>query len=208
MTEIRELLKMITYKPELHARWLNTLSLMENCGAILIAKSEHPLMVPEEILKHAAEEFRHAYFFKSQIKHIIPGILKTYQIDEILGGIYSVHYLKRLNLEISRFLKEEKKVNEADLKEYSYLLVTYAIEIRAEQIYPIYQSILKEMSSKISILNIIRDEKHHLEEILIELESSPAKAWIADVSAIEEKLFLKWKNSLEFESTYTEKIYA
>ncbi len=165
-------------------------------------------MVPKEILKHAAEEFRHAYFFKSQIEFVVPGILKTYQIDEILGGIYSVHYLNRLNLEISRFLKEEKKIKGASFKEYSYLLVTYAIEVRAEEIYPIYQSILKEVGSKISILNIIRDEKHHLEEILNELDSSPAKKWIKDVKMIEERLFLKWKGSLVFESAYAEKNYA
>ncbi|MCH9632069.1 MAG: hypothetical protein S4CHLAM6_03930 [Chlamydiae bacterium] len=199
MTEMKQLLKAIISNPLQHARWLNTLSLMENCGAKLIAKSEHPTMVPKEILKHAAEEFRHAYFFKAQIEHVMAGGLKTYQLNELLGGLYSAQYLNRLNLGVSRFLTE-KKINGSKLKEYSYLLVTYAIEIRAEKIYPIYQSILKEMGSKISILNIIRDEKHHLEEILSELEKSPASEWLVDVSLLEEKQFLKWKNSIELEN--------
>ncbi len=196
---MKQLLKAIISNPLQHARWLNTLSLMENCGAKLIAKSEHPTMVPKEILKHAAEEFRHAYFFKAQIEHVMAGGLKTYQLNELLGGLYSAQYLNRLNLGVSRFLTE-KKINGSKLKEYSYLLVTYAIEIRAEKIYPIYQSILKEMGSKISILNIIRDEKHHLEEILSELEKSPASEWLVDVSLLEEKQFLKWKNSIELEN--------
>ena len=31
--------------PEIHAKWLNTLSLMENTGAKKIKKCEHPIFV-------------------------------------------------------------------------------------------------------------------------------------------------------------------
>jgi len=44
-----------------HARWLNTLSMMENTGAKKIKKCEHSILATEMILKHAAEEARHAY---------------------------------------------------------------------------------------------------------------------------------------------------
>ena len=50
-----------------HAKWLNTLSFLENCGARKIAACEHPTLVKEEMLKHAAEEFRHAHHLKRQI---------------------------------------------------------------------------------------------------------------------------------------------
>jgi hypothetical protein len=34
-----------------HARWLNTLSMMENTGAKKIKKCEHPVLATEMILK-------------------------------------------------------------------------------------------------------------------------------------------------------------
>ena len=43
---------------KLHAKWLNTLSMMENAGAKKIKKCEHPILATEMILKHAAEEAR------------------------------------------------------------------------------------------------------------------------------------------------------
>jgi bacterioferritin (cytochrome b1) len=53
-----------------HARWLNTLSMMENTGAKKFKKCEHPVFATEMILKHAAEEARHAYYLKKQIQKI------------------------------------------------------------------------------------------------------------------------------------------
>ncbi|RYG18235.1 MAG: hypothetical protein EOO07_09405, partial [Chitinophagaceae bacterium] len=45
-----------------HAKWLNTLSFMENAGARKISAAEHKEEVTLLILKHAAEEHRHAYY--------------------------------------------------------------------------------------------------------------------------------------------------
>ena len=56
---LSQLLDAIIPSPDLHAAWLNTLSYLENSGARLIAACEHPTGVKEEMLKHAAEEFRH-----------------------------------------------------------------------------------------------------------------------------------------------------
>ena len=52
--QIRQLIITIIAAPELHAKWLNTLSYLENCGARKIAACEHPTLVKEEMLKHAA----------------------------------------------------------------------------------------------------------------------------------------------------------
>ena len=51
----------------LHSKWLNTLSYMENAGAKKISASEHKEEVTLLILKHAAEEHRHAYYLKKQL---------------------------------------------------------------------------------------------------------------------------------------------
>jgi len=192
-------LEEIIADPELHARWLNTLSYLENCGAKLIASSEHPTMVPKEVLKHAAEEFRHAYFLKAQIEKILPNALKTYQLGEMLGGYPTKHYLYRLNTQISRFLKDKKAIHGCKLKEYGYLLVTYAIELRAEELYPLYQQLLKKQGVPISIMNIIREEEHHLKEITDELRETPAQAWTNETCEMERELFDRWAGCITSE---------
>jgi len=65
---MKDLIRKITQDDHTHARWLNTLSMMENTGAKKIKNCEHPVFVNEIILKHAAEEARHAYYLKSQIQ--------------------------------------------------------------------------------------------------------------------------------------------
>ena len=68
--EIGKLIGPIVKDPLLHGLWLNTLSYLENCGARMIAACEHPTLVKEEMLKHAAEEFRHAFYLKKQLARI------------------------------------------------------------------------------------------------------------------------------------------
>jgi hypothetical protein len=58
--ELKSLFTHIVNNDTVHARWLNTLSLMENTGARKISASEDPATVTYIILKHAAEEHRHA----------------------------------------------------------------------------------------------------------------------------------------------------
>jgi hypothetical protein len=164
MNEFQQWLASSLPDPRFHARWLNTLSYLENCGARLIARCEHPTMVPREVLKHAAEEFRHAYYFKSLIRTLVPEGLADYQQEKIIGGWASYHYLSRVNLLLSRSLKGLGWAG-GELKEIAYLLVTYAIEVRAMAIYRPYQEILKREGYPISILGVLREEEHHLEEI-------------------------------------------
>src|SRR3984957_8254334 len=99
--EFQQLLSRIVAVPTLHAKWLNTLSYLENCGARKIAACEHPKLVKEEMLKHAAEEFRHAHYLKRQIVKV-SAPLETYA--DILGGLATHHYLRALDLKLSREL--------------------------------------------------------------------------------------------------------
>lgn len=191
MGELEVFLRRVIATPPIHARWLNTLSYLENCGARLIARCEHPTMVPMEVLKHAAEEFRHAYFLKAQIQKVFPGGLRSYGLPELIGGYSVKHYLYRLNLLVSRFLKSLGLVGRT-LKEYGYLLVTYAIEMRAKELYPLYQRLLKEQDEPISLLTIIREEEHHLNEIHGELKETPAIHWAPHALQIEQRLYRQW----------------
>ena len=76
--EFNKLLSAIINDNQLHARWLNTLSLMENTGARKISASEDPETVTYIILKHAAEEHRHAFYLKKQIEKMKGSSCPTY----------------------------------------------------------------------------------------------------------------------------------
>lgn len=155
---LKELLYKIVSCNTLHAKWLNTLSYFENCGARKIAACEHPTLVKEEMLKHAAEEFRHAHYLKRQITKIsLP--LETY--TTLLGGVSALHYLRALDCRISRELKRAG----LDVKRGAYLLVTYVIELRALELYTAYDAILREIGSKVTVRSILFEEKEHLREM-------------------------------------------
>ena len=156
---INNTIKQIVSNTELHAKWLNTLSMMENSGARKISACEHSHNVDIIILKHAAEEARHAYYLKKQIKKLNYEGCATYTPSEILAPIASYQYLHKLDVAYSRYLKNNFNFNSSELKYASYLLTTYAIEVRADELYPIYDEILKEAGSNISVKMIIAEEK-------------------------------------------------
>ncbi len=193
---IRQLLTTVIDTPELHARWLNTLSYLENCGARKIAACEHPTLVKEEMLKHAAEEFRHAHHLKRQIEKISSKSMDTYSLSLMLGGTASLHYLTMLDLKASRYLKM-KGFAKSEIKEAAYLLVTYAIELRAEELYLIYDEILRKMGSRINVKSIMLEEKEHLNEMKEGLEELSLGLLHAEqICAFEAELCNNWLLSI------------
>ncbi|MBA3815601.1 MAG: ferritin-like domain-containing protein [Parachlamydiaceae bacterium] len=189
---IEQLLITIVDSNELHAKWLNTLSFLENSGARKIAACEHPTLVKEEMLKHAAEEFRHAHHLKRQIQRVSAKPMSTYSLSLILGGTATLHYLSALDLRASRYLRMQGFCKHS-VKEAAYLLVTYAIELRADELYPIYDKVLRKAGSRVAVKSILLEEKEHLaemEEGLKKLSSGFAHA--AHVCALESNLCKLW----------------
>ncbi len=186
-------LQLIIDHEELHAKWLNTLSFLENCGARKIAAYEHPTLVKEEMLKHAAEEFRHAFYLKQQIKKISSKKKETYASSEILGGMATRHYLHALEVQVSRFLLQK-----GDQKEKAYVLVTYAIEKRAEQLYPSYEKLLRKSNSKVTVKSILLEEEKHLEEMEAQMEQWPYE-FTESACAIEEAIYSSWEEQISQE---------
>src|SRR5271170_2242727 len=103
--EFNKLLSTIINNNKLHARWLNTLSLMENTGARKISASEDPETVTYIILKHAAEEHRHAFYLKKQIEKIDKSACPTYSSQYLLAPNSSRHYLNQLDIDACRYIK-------------------------------------------------------------------------------------------------------
>ena len=176
----------------LHAKWLNTLSYLENCGARKIAACEHPTLVREEMLKHAAEEFRHAHYLKRQIPKVSNEPMPTYALPHLLGGTATLHYLSLLDLKTSRYLKR-RGFSLSAIKESAYLLVTYAIELRAEALYPLYDTLLRQAGSRVTVKSILLEEKEHLKEMREGLKALPEGfAHAEKVCAFEAELYQKW----------------
>lgn len=192
--KLQKMMPEIIHNPHLHGRWLNTLSFLENCGARKLAASEHPTKVKEEMLKHAAEEFRHAHHLKKQISKVTSEPLEQYFPRQILGGLASLHYLNILDTKTCRYLKEQMRLSKIEIQEAAYLLVTYAIEIRASILYPIYHEALKQQHSPVSVKSILLEEEEHLAEILAEI--GDFSSCCAAVCLIEERLSSQWLDAI------------
>ncbi|MCJ8211216.1 hypothetical protein MUY27_15970 [Mucilaginibacter sp. RS28] len=186
---------------DLHARWLNTLSLMENTGARKISACEDPVTVTYIILKHAAEEHRHAFYLKKQIEKLPDADCPTYASDYLLAPSSSKYYLNQLDVAVCRYLKNTLGLSGSELRFAAYLLVTYAIEVRADELYPVYQDALTESGSKVNVKSIILEEEGHLEEMINQLKSfSPDWEKHAEKAVeIETGLFNQWVNTLTAE---------
>ena len=195
------MLDLVIQDPKLHARWLNTLSLMENTGAKKIKKCEHPILATEMILKHSAEEARHAYYLKKQIQKIAPHACPTYEDVYLFAPKMSYYYLHMLDIKVCRFLKNKYSFKADALKYAAYLLVTYAIEVRADELYPIYQEMLDSIKSPVNVKSIIAEEINHLAEMTQQLQQfSPDWEELCRVSCtIENELFLEWIEAVRME---------
>ncbi|MFI5139862.1 MAG: hypothetical protein ACHQIM_18715 [Sphingobacteriales bacterium] len=192
--ELNKLLPHVIKDNELHAKWLNTLSLMENTGARKISASEDPLTVTYIILKHAAEEHRHAFYLKKQIEKTAEGICPTYAAEYLLAPAYSRYYLNQLDIEVCRYVKKHLGLSGKDLRFAAYLLVTYAIEVRADELYPIYQEALENAGSKVNVKSIILEEEGHLEEMINQLKKFSPDWELHAGKAVdfESRLFSEW----------------
>lgn len=176
-----------------HALFLNTLSYLENQGARKIAAAEDPYLVKKEMLKHAAEEFRHAYYLKHQIAKIHDSTPLDYSKHSILGWPKAAHYLNKLDVSTQRHLKHNFQGPVRLQKKASYSLVTAAIELRAAELYPLYQSLLKQANSPIRVQSIVLEEAEHLEEMQNNIKTIPdGENHLKVISAIESDLCRAW----------------
>ncbi len=175
--------------------------MMENAGSRKISACEHKTDVSVSVLKHAHEEARHAYFLKTQIKKLVDTELENYRFKNIMAPLVSYQYLDKLDLEVSRYLKEECNLPESKIRYGAYLLTTYAIEERADDLYPAYAEVLNDAGSNINVRLIIAEEEGHLEEMNKQMaqyfENWQEKA--AYVRKIEESYYAGWIKEIENE---------
>ena len=137
------------------------------------------------------------FLFEKTAKDICP----TYAAEYLLAPAFSKYYLNQLDIEVCRYLKKELQLTGKDLRFAAYLLVTYAIEVRADELYPVYQDALDNAESKVNVKSIILEEEGHLEEMISQLKKfSPDWELHAQKAvAFESRLFGEWLNELAME---------
>ena len=196
--QLQQILEYIVPSDELHGKWLNSLSMMENTGARKISKYEHPVLSDIIVLKHAAEEARHAYYLKKQIGKLQGIECPDYSYPYLLAPVESHHYLNMLDVEACRYLKAKLGLTGRELKHGAYLLVTYAIEVRADMLYGVYQEALTKHKSKVNVKSIIMEEEGHLAEMQRMLKDFHPdwERLAADMCAVEDRLFMTWVDAV------------
>lgn len=195
ISSIRDRLKWWVENPVEHARFLNTLSMMEHIGSRKIMASQTVGFLSCDILKHLAEETRHAFFFKKAAEYLSKA-KNGYGHGETLAPHAAKMYFGRLDASISRALDDSATT------ETPYLYVSLIVELRAIWMYRLYQDVLVHNSSRLSLKSVLAEETLHLDHMikrLDELGESPAQRIPGFVSC-EDKLFRRlWE---EIESKY------
>lgn len=176
-------------RPGEHARFLNTLALLEHIGSrkIMASQSRGPLGLG--VLKHLAEETRHAFFFKRVAEKLAKRPLGFHGTD-VIEPAAAWMYFGRLDAGITRTLGADAH------PEVPYLFVSLIIELRAIWAYRLYQKALTEAGVALSLKSVLAEEELHLSQMLENLDSLGAEpqSRIEPFARLEHHLFNRfWK---------------
>lgn len=161
----RTLLTRIVPDSALHARLINTLSMLEHMGSHKIMATQHSADIDQPTLKHMAEEAQHAWFMKHQAEKC-SGREMTYVAEDLLAPASARMYFQRLEALIVRLLGSRDSV------EAAYLYMSMIVEFRALWFYRLYERRLKRAGHAMSLKRVIGEERHHLREMAQRLELS------------------------------------
>jgi rubrerythrin len=182
LDRMKQVLSRLIEDPPRHARWLNTIALLEYTGARKMLKSQASQRMSEMILRHAAEESRHAHFFKRAALRIDPNLDSEFRDESLLCGTAAKSYFYHLDHGVCGRLAEAGFEGD-DLSYASYLYVTTLIEERADWLYPAYHQLLRQAKLPVSLAGIIAEEENHLEEMGGALEPIDS-AWQARLESL------------------------
>lgn len=156
---MRRLLISIVNDPQIYARFLNTVSLLEYMGARKILKSQRQEVLTEKLLDHAAEEIRHAQVLKRAAKKLAPKICDTYAPESLLCGQQAQAYFQTVDHAAADTLGITNP-------SHAYLYTTWLIEVRALKFYTAWEDILRQIGQRSVFRGILKEEEKHLQEIL------------------------------------------
>ena len=194
VAEFHDFLRDIAKLPQIHAKFLNTLSFMEYMGSRKILKSQRAESITFELLSHTAEEIRHAQTFKKIALKMSDGKVSSYSAEHLFCGVEAATYFQTLDQTAAQRLG-------APDSWANYLLTTLLIEERANQIYPFYEEILAAAGYPGYLKLIVREENSHLQDIAAEITgNTPISPTLLDeLRKIEGAAFTKFTASLKAE---------
>ncbi|MBI3297120.1 MAG: hypothetical protein HYZ75_03080 [Elusimicrobia bacterium] len=183
--EARAFLAALCRRPADHARFLNTLSLMEHVGSRKIMLSHEGRPLAEDALKHLSEEARHAHFFRRAAEKVA-GRSLGYGAGDALAPWSGRMYMERLDAALTKRLGDDRAL--------AYRYVTLAVELRAQWFYELYQEVLSAEEMSLSLKSVLAEEDAHLKEMQEALEKADPlyEPRCAEFSTLESGLFEKW----------------
>jgi len=178
--------------PALAGRFINTLSLLEYVGTRKILKSQRAEEIDAILLRHIAEEARHALVLKQLAAKVSPFPLPTYDWPYLIAGAEAIGYFQELDRGV------EASLNGAQVF-LNYLYTTYLIEMRADLVYPQMEEILASLGRDGIFLRVLREERAHLMEVrrAIGAVDPEAGTRTAHLITLEEQLFERFLGALE-----------
>ena len=182
--------------PARHARFMNTLSLMEHIGSRKIMATQQGDDLDQPTLKHLAEETRHAFFFKRQAERAASRTL-AYGEAELVAPAAARMYFQRLEAAIAKPLRAD-----AD-RRAAYLYTSMIVEFRAVWAYRLYQEALTRAGLAVSLKSLLAEEVGHLSEMATRLNGLGAfgAERVAKFCAEERRLFERLIAALEADRT-------
>ncbi len=198
---MEELLTAIVSNPNLHTAWINTLSFLEHCGARKIHRTDFGMHLDETILSHAAEEARHALFYKKMVRKVNPDAPGDFDFSRMLCGYSGYRYFQTLDSGIERRIHGDEQLKTKDRYTRNllcYLYVTTVIEERAMTVFPAYNDALIRADLPMRIDGIIREEEGHLQEMQ-EMLPQHDEGWrqrLEEMRRFENQLFSRFAMAL------------
>jgi hypothetical protein len=180
---------------DLHARLLNTLSLLEHIGSRKImatqsGRSGHSL--DRATLRHLAEETRHADYFKRLAEKAARRSL-DYAPAGLAAPARAMMYFQRLDAATVRALPRGAPSRAA------YLYMSLVVEFRAVWFYRLHQAVMQRLQPAFSLRGVLAEEQGHLGGMVDALQDLGIydEALLDGLCAVEGQLFERLLGGLE-----------
>ena len=173
MGDMYNFLEPILTRPELHAKFLNTLSFLEYIGARKIFKSRDEKNVDYETLMHMSEEVRHALLFK-RLSMKVDSKERAYDSEGVFCYEIARSYIGKLDSFCERLAG----------KDNCYGLVSYIIELRAVSFYRHYSTV-----GGLPLKSLLMEEERHLSEMEEKIRSTVPREVVRGALDFERELF-------------------
>lgn len=180
--------------PEMHYLWLKSLSYLEYIGYRKMIKSLPQPITSNPVFQHLSDEIRHSFVFQKLSEKLSESITVLPSFESPLIAVAET-YFQGLDAKIEEWVVANFSSKQP---EYCYMLTSYVIERRALEVYPFYHAQLEEGTAKSMVLQVIKDEREHLDSLETRFEKIPQLKKIkdAEIWALENILFNQYIEAL------------